>query len=220
MTVTDQSVVEFVDDIASDSTLGGGSVAAVSGAMAAALSEMVCRVSLENGDGADVDTELCDMKPELVAERERLLQLADEDADAFEALVAAYRRRDDHEHTSAIEEASKRATSVPLEIAERCLVVLESASVLTAEGNESVVSDAGASGYLAHAAMRTALDTVSVNLVHIDDGEFTADTESRVEQLRTTGERLEAELHSTLGDRISARKTTKRPDESGDECPN
>ena len=217
MTVTDQSVVEFVDDIASESTLGGGSVAAVGGAMAAALSELVCRVSMETGDGAGVETELWDMKSELAAERERFLQLADEDADAFEALVAAYRRRDDHEHAPTIEEASKRATSVPLEIAECCLVVLESAAVLVAEGDESVVSDAGASGYLAHAAMRTALDTVSVNLVHIDDGEFSADTESRVEQLRTTGERLEAELHSTLGDRISARKTTKRTDEAGDE---
>ncbi|MEF8800935.1 MAG: cyclodeaminase/cyclohydrolase family protein [Halapricum sp.] len=220
MTVTNQSVVEFVDDIASESTLGGGSVAAVGGAMAAALSELVCRVSLESGDGADVETELWDMKSELAAERERLLQLADEDADAFEALVDAYGRRDEHEHTSAIGEATKRATSVPLEIAERCLVVLESAAFLAAEGSERVVSDAGASGYLAHAAMRTALDTGSVNLVHIDDGDFTADTESRVEQLGTTGERLEAELHSTLGDWISARKTTKRPDESGDERPN
>lgn len=203
MTIATHTIDEFIESILGDSpTPGGGSVAAVSGALAAALSEMVCTVTLDASPPADVETELREVQGSLADERRRLLELADEDTAAFEDLMAAYRDRSGDKRTPAIETASKRATTVPLEIATCSVAVLEGASVVADHGRQTAVTDAGASAYLAHACLRTALDTVAINLADIEDQDFTAETSDRAEHLRTIGERLLQETSSTVSARM------------------
>lgn len=197
-TMADRTVEEFVADVARPQpTPGGGSVAAVAGAMAAALSELVCAITVDKAAYADVAADLRDVRAALTDERDELLELADADAEAVEALMAAARDGDGSDR----EAATREATTVPLEIARRCGAVVDHAAVAAAKGNETAVSDATASAELANAALRAALDTVAVNVDAVGDEAFAAAVEDEAGALRAAGDRAVARARSALRDR-------------------
>jgi formiminotetrahydrofolate cyclodeaminase len=184
MTFADQTVREFIEDVASGTaTPGGGSVAAIAGAAGAALCEMVCNLTIGKDDYADVEDELSEIESELSTHRERLLELADEDSAAFDEVMAAFKTPAEEGRAEAIEEASKLATEVPLETAENCLAVVEGAVTVTEKGSESSVTDGGTAGLLAHAALQAALYNVEINLASIDDESYVEDIASRAEEI-------------------------------------
>ena len=189
MSFAEQTVAEFIENVASGTaTPGGGSVAAVVGAAGAGLGEMVCNLTVDKDDYADVADELAERQSELAEHRSRLLELADEDSAAFEEVMAAFKTPEDEGRAEAIEDASKLATEVPLEIAEESLAVLESAVTVTEKGNENAVTDGGVGGLLAHAALRAAVYNVEINLGSIDDDSFVDETASRVEEIEAAAD--------------------------------
>lgn len=189
MTFADQTVNEFIENIASGTaTPGGGSVAAIAGAAGAALEEMVCNLTVGKDDYADVADELAAIQSELTAHRTRLLELADEDSAAFDEVMAAFKTPEDEGRAEAIEEASKLATEVPLETAEECLAVVEHAVAVTEKGNVNSVTDGGVGALLANAALQSALYNVEINLGSIDDDAFVDETVSRAEEIEDAAE--------------------------------
>lgn len=193
MTFAELSVADFHEALASSSpTPGGGSAAAIAGASAAAAVEMVCHVTLSDDDFEAVHDELADAVAALEALRETLHGLADEDAAAFDDVMAAFRRpSDDPDRSAAIQAAMTTAAEVPLETAERCLEVIDHAAYAAAEGNQNAVTDAGTGALLAHAALRAALFNVDINLASIDD-------DAVVDRLSTRRD----ELHAAADDRL------------------
>lgn len=189
MSFADQTVNEFIENVASGAaTPGGGSVAAVAGAAGAALGEMVCNNTVTKDEYADVADDLEAIGSELTTHRTRLLELADEDSAAFDEVMAAFKTPEDEGRDEAIEDASKLATEVPLETAEECLAVVEHAVEVTEKGNVNSVTDGGVGGLLAHAALQSALYNVEINLSSIDDEEFVQATMSRAEEIATAAE--------------------------------
>ncbi|KAA9405099.1 formimidoyltetrahydrofolate cyclodeaminase [Haloarcula hispanica] len=184
MTFADQPISEFLDDVASGQvTPSGGAVAAVGGAMGAALCEMVC-IHTVGTDGSEAAAdELSEVGDTLADRRERLLALADEDAATVDAVGAAIESGDD----DRIQVASKRSTEVPLETAEVCLDVVEHARTVTAKGTPVAVPDAAVGALLAAAALQASVATVRANLDMIDDESFVAAMKQRADEAEAAG---------------------------------
>jgi len=185
MDYAERSIREFLDAVASERvTPAGGSATAVVGATGAALCEMVCVHTQESGDrdATGESADLATLREEFRTQRDQLLALADADAAAVDALLAA---RDDG---AAATTEAKRATGVPLRVAEVCVAVLEGAPVVVDAGTPNAVPDAVTGATLAHGALRASLVTVRTNLDGFDDGPFVAETEERLTTLDRAGD--------------------------------
>lgn len=183
MTYDERTIGEFLDGVASrEVTPAGGTSAALVGAIGTALCEMVCLHTIGRDEYADVAAEMADARDELGVQRELLLDLADRDAEVVEDLLGA--SGDGPAPTAA----RKRATGVPLAIAEACLPVLEHATVLTERGNSNAAPDAGTGSFLVRSALEASLFTVRCNLDGISDPSFVEEMETRAADLERAAE--------------------------------
>ncbi len=178
MAIKDQKIQVLLEELAGPSaTPGGGSAAALAGAMGAALLSMVCNLTIGKRRFADVEDELRTVLEEAEALRRRLASLADADMDAFDQVMAAYRLPKETQDQQAarqlaIQAALQGATQVPLETARACADVLKQAARVTAKINPNALSDAGAAALLAEAGLRAAQLNVVINLAAIQDPDY------------------------------------------------
>jgi len=183
------SLGAFLDEVAAATpTPGGGTVAAVTGALAACLAEMVANLTLGKKKYAAVESVMRELRGEAHALRTRLLSLSRRDSQAFDAVLAARRLpASTPEETAARELAQARAdleaTVVPLDTAEACIEVLDHAARAAREGNPNAASDAGVAGLLAAAAARGALLNVQINLKSLPEGADKEDVHKRLQRL-------------------------------------
>src|SRR5882672_1900358 len=167
---TEQSVAEFLEDVASAApTPGGGSVSALAGALAAALATMVARLTIGKPKHAEHETRMREAETGAEALRRELLELAREDARAYEGYRGASRlsQRTPEEaalRNQSLAEAARYATRVPLHTAEACARALEIALEVATYGNPNAVSDAGVAAWLARAGAEGAALNVRINL--------------------------------------------------------
>lgn len=162
----DLSVREFARRLASDApTPGGGAAAALTGALAAALGEMVAALTIGKPKFAAVDAEARDARQRLAGRRAMLEQLVDEDAAAYGELSAAWKLpKDDPQRAQAVENAARIAAVAPLETVAISRGVLQDAELLRRIGNPNLSADAEAAIALARAAMESAAANVRANL--------------------------------------------------------
>lgn len=182
MTHKDKRVNVFLEELASSSaTPGGGSAAALAGAMGAGLVSMVCRLTVGRKRFADAEDELQGVLDEAEALRLCLTNLADADTQAFDQVMAAYRlpKETPTEQTArqtAIQSALQGATQVPLETARACGAVVKLAAQVIEKINPNALSDAGAAALLAEAGLKGAQLNVAINLADINDPIFVQET--------------------------------------------
>jgi methenyltetrahydrofolate cyclohydrolase len=175
-----------------DPTPGGGSAAALAGALGASLVSMVCAMS-KTRTGQAAERERLDTALLWAREAgERLQALVQEDALAYDAVVSAYRlpkSTDDEKaaRKAAVATAMKRATEVPLMTVEACLVVLRAAQEAAAHGNPNALSDARTGGALGWAGLVGGAENVRVNAASL--GEEGLPAASRVEAAGAEGRR-------------------------------
>ncbi len=162
-----ETIAGFLEKLSSASpTPGGGSVAALSGSLGAALGLMVCALAAKKGENVAL-TPLCE---QFLPLRERFLALVDDDEEAFSQVMAAYQLpKGDPLRAKRIQSALLRAASVPLETAVLSRDLLALLVELAPLGTRSSVSDVGVGAILARAALESALLNVDTNLVSIHD---------------------------------------------------
>lgn len=191
MGLLDLTARELIDRFGStDPTPGGGSAAALSGALGAALAAMVCAMPRTRGGLPEERARLDQALEQARAAGARLRELVDEDRAAFDGVMAAFRlaKGTDAEKSvrkQAIAAAGRRATEVPLETAERCAEVLEATARAAADGNPNAGSDARTAAAMALAGLLGALENVRIN-VRADDP-ASAPLLARAEELRLQG---------------------------------
>jgi formiminotetrahydrofolate cyclodeaminase len=197
MAIKDQKIKEFLDDLASKKpTPGGGAAAALAGAMGASLVSMVAKLSLDKDK--DKGGEFKRIKGKAERLRQELLRMADEDCQAFERVMKAYRLpKESNRPTSAkasagkqnkerklkIQEALKEAAILPLRTAEKLVEVVKLASFCAREGNRNAVSDARCGIELATSGVYSALENVRINLESIKDNKFCQELKDEMEEL-------------------------------------
>ncbi len=165
----------FLDQLASSApTPGGGSVAALCGALAAALGSMVANLTLGREKYREVEPAVRAALEQSERLRADFTQLIAEDISAYGALAAAYRLPkatpgEQAARSAQIQAALKGAAEAPLCIAERARQALDLCRTLTEIGNPNVVSDVGVAAITAHAALESAELNVLINLKAIKD---------------------------------------------------
>lgn len=178
MSFANQPVSAFLDALASsEPTPGGGTAAAIAGAMGVSLLLMVTGLARSKTDTDAEKDELADARAALGPIRQRLVGLADTDTHAFNAVIAAYRlpKTTDEEkaaRSAKIQRALHDATSVPLETLRACVDAMEQSVKVAANGNRAATSDAGVAVGLLEAAANGAEANVQANLTSLKDEGF------------------------------------------------
>jgi formiminotetrahydrofolate cyclodeaminase len=171
----DRTIAAWLDDLGSRSpTPGGGAAAGVAAATGAALIAMVGHLTIGKDGFEDLDARMRELVETADGEREAFLALADEDAQAFEAVMASFRlpKETDEEKASRtlrIQEAYEAAAAVPLTLATRAVQLMELAEDATAMGNPHAASDGYSAGALLFAAALSAMANVRINAAGLKD---------------------------------------------------
>jgi formiminotetrahydrofolate cyclodeaminase len=151
-------------------TPGGGAVAAAAGALAAALAEMVARLTVGKKKYADVEAQMAAVAEEAASLRAGLLAAVDEDIAAFNALMEAYRLpKEDPARPDAVQTAVVGAADVPLRVARIALEAMKLAGQATAVGNLNAITDGMAGVHMALAAVEIAALNVRINAASMTD---------------------------------------------------
>src|SRR5581483_3124484 len=202
MSYTDHSISEFLDQLASASPApGGGSAAALAGALGAALVAMVCRLTIGRKNYQHLDPEFEKILTRADALRADLLRWMDEDAAAYSRVMDAYHlpketEQDKTTRNAAIQNALKLAAEIPLKVATACAKVLEMSETVATQGNKNAASDGGAGALMAEAALRAAILNVEINLGLIQDDAFVNAVRTALEPLKRAASKRQAILDS------------------------
>ena len=185
----DKPVRQFLDDLASGApTPGGGSVAALSAALAAGLLTMVCDLTIGKKQYAEFEDDARGLRQRAEAQRADLQALAQADVEVFGHLSAAYKLprvtdADAASRRAAIQKVTRQATEVPLRIARAASALLPLCAPLARHGNRSAVSDVGVAVLLVQAAVPAALLNVEINLAVLEDQIFVRQARAQAEDL-------------------------------------
>lgn len=172
------TIDEFAQIVASDSPVpGGGSIAALCGALSAALAEMVANLTVGKKKYADSKEEMADIISKASALRDKLLNYIEEDSLAYNKVMEAYKLPKETEQEkslrlSEIEEGLKIAASVPLKVAETSFEILPLAQAVVLRGNSNSVTDALVGAMMARTGVLSAVLNIRINLDSIKDSEF------------------------------------------------
>lgn len=185
----DTTVAQLLAALASpDPTPGGGTAAAIAGAIGASLLVMVTGLAKSRNNLDDEKAALATARTAIEPMASRLMQLADADTQAFNAVMAAYRlpkATDDDKaaRSSAIQAALRGATEVPLETLRACGDALAHARAVADYGNQSAASDVGVAIGLLKAAAEGAAANVRINLAGLKDEAFKGATDAETSRL-------------------------------------
>jgi glutamate formiminotransferase/formiminotetrahydrofolate cyclodeaminase len=179
-------VEPFVEQLAAPTAApGGGSASAATGAMAAALGGMVAGMSRGKRAYVQYESELSNAIARLSELREAFKAAIDADADSFHDVMAAFKKAKDHpEAQSEVDAALKRATEIPLKVAEQSRETRDILESLRPMTNPKMASDLTVGVSLAKAAADGALANVEINLGDISDAEFVSQVGVRVAKVR------------------------------------
>jgi formiminotetrahydrofolate cyclodeaminase len=193
-----------LDDLASGApTPGGGSAAAIIGAMGAALVSMVCSVTIGKKGLEAVAPEMKTVREQSEKLRLRLTAMVAEDVAAFDALMAAYRlpkasEVDKTRRAEAIQSTLRAATETPLDCARACAQVIGLAQRAGENGYSGVISDAGVGVLAAHTALRSAALNVYINAPSLQDREFAQQALAEVHELLEAGGRRSEAVYALV----------------------
>jgi formiminotetrahydrofolate cyclodeaminase len=182
----DFTLNEFSDALAAGTAApGGGSTAAVVAALAASLAVMLARLTAGRPKFAAVDASMQQVIAAADPLRRQLLTLATTDAEAFDAVMAAFRLPKDSdsqktERQAAIQAAYQLATAVPMQTLTAAVAALTLCVQVIEQGNPNAVTDGITGALLAEAAAQGAALNVQVNLAAIQDASFVTATRTQL----------------------------------------
>ena len=175
----EMALADLMDAFAStDPVPGGGSAAALAGAVGTSMLLMVAGIPRTKTGAPEETADLAEAAARLHPLRDQLLELVDRDSDAYKQVMAALRlpKATDAERTArnqAIDSATRAATETPLDTMRACQQALRGAVVVATNGNRRTTSDVGVGVELLLAALRGARMNVDINLSTLDDRAYT-----------------------------------------------
>ena len=186
----------FVDEVSRDTPApGGGSIAALAGALGAALAAMVANLTQGKAVDAEAETALLEAARRAQAAKDALVLAVDEDTNAFNAYMEARRLpagtpAEKAVRLAAMQQGLKSAVDVPLASAKACFEAMEASAAAMRHGNPASITDAMVGFTIAFAGVRGSLWNVLINLKDIHDEVYTADLKARCAELLHTAQTL------------------------------
>ncbi|MCF7891052.1 cyclodeaminase/cyclohydrolase family protein [Candidatus Bipolaricaulota bacterium] len=203
-----QKLGDFLEDLASSKPApGGGSAAAVAGALGAALSSMVANLTLGKEKYKEVESKFEGILERAERLRNEFLEAVEEDVKAYNEVMAAYglpkeTEEEKEKRRETLQSALKGATRPPFKMAELADEVLELSKECALSGNTHAVTDAGASAILAEATVRTALLNVDINLSSISDSSFVDEKRRKRKDLSEKAQKKAEEIVKIMDGKI------------------
>jgi len=185
----DKKIRNFLDELASNSpTPGGGSVAALAGALGAALISMVGNLTVGKKKYEDIEEDIKRIISSSEKLRYELSKLIEEDVKVFNNFMSTYKMPKETEdekrlRAEKIQESLIKAAKVPLKVAYKCLDILSLSKEVAEKGNINVVSDAGVAVLMAEAALESAILNVKINLGMIKDEKARTELSSSIKEI-------------------------------------
>lgn len=183
------TVQEFAMQTASNEPVpGGGSISALAGSLAAALTEMVAGLTIGKKKYAEVEDEMWELKKKCDELQKDFLRLIERDAEVFEPLSKAYGMPRETEEEKAekarvMEIVLKDACSVPMEIMEKCCEAIEVIVEFAAKGSTLAISDAGVGAAFCKAALKGASLNVYINTKSMKDREYAEELNKKADAM-------------------------------------
>ncbi|HAS73922.1 MAG TPA: methenyltetrahydrofolate cyclohydrolase [Clostridiales bacterium UBA8960] len=196
----DLGLQAFINQLESSEPVpGGGSVAALSSALASALAAMVANLTVGKKNYEDVSDKMVVLASRMSAHKQVFVDMIDKDANSFDSVMKAYKLPKDTEEekaqrTLSIQEGMKYAASVPLEVAEKTAQLFDDIAELVELGNKNAQTDALVAAMMARTAILSALYNVKINLGSIKDEAYVEDMKKRVAQLESLAISREKEI--------------------------
>ena len=206
--IKDKSIQVFLDELASKaSTPGGGSAAAIIGAMGAALISMVANFTVGKKGYENVDADAQEILDKSEKLRARLTDMIKADVDVFNKVMGAYGMAKDTDEqkaarTAAIQAALKEATDVPLACARLSAEVIKLCQPIAEKGNKNVISDAGVAVLAGQAALRSAALNVYINIGGIKDEAFVKDRQKQLDDIMAGMDKLTEEVYQVVKSKL------------------
>lgn len=198
--LTEMDLKAFMDETASESPApGGGSVSAYMGALGAALGTMVANLSSHKKGWDERWKEFSDWAEKGKAVQTRLLELVDEDTDAFNSILEAYRlpKSNDAERKArheAVQEATRNAMRVPFTVMETAFSAYPLIREMVEKGNPGSVTDAAVGALAVRACIRGAFLNVRINALALEDAGFVKEVLSKGAALEEKASAEEASI--------------------------
>lgn len=189
--LADHRLKDLLTEISSDAPVpGGGSVAALSGAISASLLEMFASLSIRKKENKEIEEKIKKAAGEIINLNNQFVEGIDNDSDAYFQVLEAYKlpksNQEEKEYrTGAIQQALKHATLVPLSIAEQGFKLMDLAGSIMKEGNKNAITDAAVAVMMARTSILSALYNVKINLHSIKDNVFVEEIYKQVHAIET-----------------------------------
>ncbi|MBN2275573.1 MAG: glutamate formimidoyltransferase [Bacteroidales bacterium] len=206
--LVDMKLTAFTDETASESPApGGGSVAALAGALGVSLATMVANISSHKAGWDSRWEEFSAWAEKGMAIQQELLVLVDEDTKAFNRIMEAFglpkeTEADKAERKNAIQRATREAIDVPFRVMKKSYESFGIIKAMVQEGNPNSVTDAGVGALCARTAVKGAFMNVKINATGLDDKEYVKKILEEGKQIEADAEYMEDEILKMLKDRI------------------
>jgi glutamate formiminotransferase/formiminotetrahydrofolate cyclodeaminase len=203
-----KGVSDFIDEVSRESPApGGGSIAALAGALGAALASMVSNLSIGKRGSEDVEEDLKPVAEKAQEIKDALVKAIDDDTNAFNAYMAAQRLPSKNEDekkikAQAIQEGLKKAVTVPLLTAQRSAEVIDLASSAVDIGNINSVTDAGVGAHIAFTGVKGGIFNVLINLKEIDDKKYVEEMIATCRALEATAQKKVTGIMKQVSEKI------------------
>ena len=169
MAYLDNTIKKYLDDLSAKIPApGGGSVAALTGALGCGLLLMVANYTYGKEKYKQYEADIFEMIKSLEELKSKFSRLVDEDVSAYSELSAALKTKDE----AVAQDALKKALRVPLEVSEASMTGMDFAQELVGKGNTNLVTDTGIAAILFESAFLSGKLNVDINLAQIKDAQF------------------------------------------------
>lgn len=202
--LSNMKIKEFLAATSSDAPVpGGGSVAALSAAIASSLTEMVANLTIGKKGYDEVQDEMKAISEKMSAYTPKFVDFIDKDAASFDEAMKAFKlpKETDEEkkaRSEAIQSGMKLAANVPLETAQSAMEILGMIEAVVERGNSNAVTDGAVAAMMTRTAVLSALYNVKINLGSIKDAEYVEKTAAEVARIEKEVVEIEARILSKV----------------------
>lgn len=197
------TIEELLEETAGNSPVpGGGSIAAMSGASAAALTEMVANLTIDKKNYEDVSDQMKEIAKKASELRHELLEDINRDSIAYSKVMEAFKlpKETDEEkelRSAHIQKAFKVAATIPLEVARKSKQIIDLAKLVVLKGNQNAITDGAVAAMLARTAALGAIYNVSINLTSIKDSAFVEEVTMEIMDIKDYVIEVEQDIFET-----------------------
>lgn len=197
----DETIQDFLNQTASNSPVpGGGSISALNGAIATALAEMLANLTIGKKNYTEVEEKMKTTTQEMSHQRTLFFEDIDRDAQAYKLVMDAFKlpKETDEEKANRInqiQDATKQAALIPMEIAQRAFTLLDTIAYTTRSGNKNAVTDGCISMMTCRTAVLGALLNVRINLGSIKDAVFVGELANKCNTMEAEAMKKEQDLY-------------------------